>query len=103
MDRTYCSLLIVDDDANHRDIMTRRLEKEGYSVASADSGEKALNILEVEIFDLMLLDVTMPGMNGIDTLKQVRNIPQTKHMPVMMVTAISEKDTVIECIQAGAK
>ena len=102
MDRTYCSLLIVDDDEFSRDLLSRRLSKEGYTVATAENGKKALTLLEHETFDLILLDIMMPEIDGIETLQRIRSSPVLREIPVMMVTALNSRNDVCQCIELGA-
>lgn len=102
MDRTNSSLLIVDDKKKNRDLLCKVLQREGYIVATANTGEEALQMLELESYDLILLDIMMPGMNGIEVLTNIRANPETKHIPVMMVTALNDKESVVQCIQLGA-
>lgn len=102
MDRTYCSLLVVDDDEFNRDLLSRRLSREGYNIATAVNGENALSILETEIFDLILLDIMMPDIDGIEVLKRIRSCPTLRDTPVMMVTALTDREIVMQCIELGA-
>jgi CheY-like chemotaxis protein len=102
MNRTHSSLLVVDDDAVNRDLLSRRLGKEGYTVAAAESGTAALAMLEFEAYDLVLLDIMMPDIDGIDVLREIRSRPTTRDMPVMMVSAMNDRENVIKCIEHGA-
>jgi CheY-like chemotaxis protein len=102
MDRTYCSLLVVDDDEANRDLLSRRLSREGYNVAVARDGKGAFEILESETFDLILLDILMPDIDGIEVLRQIRSCPPFMNVPVMMVTALSDRGYVMKCIELGA-
>jgi len=100
--RTNKSLLVVDDDENNRDILSRRLEKEGYTVATASDGQEALNMLRVEQFDLVLLDVMMPKMDGYEVLLRIKADSNSLNTPVVMISAVKEKDSIISCLQLGA-
>ncbi len=95
-------VLVVDDVEANRAILCRRLEKFGYSFQSADSGATALAILQQETPDIILLDYMMPQMNGVEVLRQLRRDPQMQEVPVIMVTARTEGDAVIEALEAGA-
>jgi len=96
------SLLVVDDDENNRSILSRRLEKEGYTVAAVDSGQEALHLLRFERFDLILLDVMMPGMDGYDVLLRIKADSNSLDTPVIMISAIKDKNCVINCLHLGA-
>lgn len=96
------SLLIVDDDEDNRNILCRRLEKEGYTVISASSGQEALDILRFEQFDMILLDVMMPEIDGYEVLLRIKADSGTVNTPVIMISAIREKDAVINCLGLGA-
>jgi len=96
------SLLVVDDDEDNRSILCRRLEKEGYTVATACNGQDALNLLRYEQFDLVLLDVMMPGMDGYEVLLRIKADSNTLDTPVIMISAFKDKDYVIKCLQLGA-
>ncbi len=96
------TLLVVDDIADNRDILARRLRKKGYPVREAVDGESALAAIFAGGIDLVLLDVMMPGLSGIDVLKQVRRTHSESELPIIMVTAKSESDDVVEAISAGA-
>ena len=99
---TNKSLLVVDDDENNRTILSRRLEKEGYTVATTGNGREALNLLRFEQFDLILLDVMMPEMDGYEVLLRIKADSNSLDTPVIMVSAIKDKDCVVNCLQLGA-
>ena len=96
------TLLIVDDELLNRDALQRRLARVGYRVLTADSGQSALDIAGAQRVDLVLLDVMMPGMDGIETLKRLRRSRSVAELPVIMVTAKDSPDDVIEALDAGA-
>ncbi len=96
------SILIVDDNEMNRDLLRRRMEQEGYHVAAANGGKQALEMLRHERFDLMLLDLMMPEMDGFEVLKQVKGDPRHTSMPVMMITADNDVESVKNCIRLGA-
>jgi CheY-like chemotaxis protein len=85
-------VLVVDDDAMNLRFAARLLRELGYSGALANDGEKALRLIDEQSFDLVLLDINMPGMNGQDTLKALRARPG-KRLPVLMVTGHGDDDT----------
>ncbi|MBF0329377.1 MAG: sigma-54-dependent Fis family transcriptional regulator [Nitrospirae bacterium] len=93
-------LLVVDDDSFVRDTVIGNFKDEGYSVSGAGSGAEALDMMRKESFDVMLLDMRMPGMNGIETLKEVRKIDP--ELPVIIITGHGDIPTAIECTKLGA-
>jgi sigma-B regulation protein RsbU (phosphoserine phosphatase) len=95
-------LLVVDDNENNRDILSRRLARRGHTVDVAENGEKALDILERESFDLILLDIMMPGIDGIEVLKRVRKKYSAGDLPVIMATAKDESEDVVKALEIGA-
>jgi serine/threonine protein kinase len=97
-----CTLLVVDDDEGNRDLLGRRLQREGFGVALADSGPTALEILGHKQIDLVLLDVMMPGMSGLDVLRAMRAIPSLAGTPVIMATANTDSKDVVEALDLGA-
>jgi PAS domain S-box-containing protein len=95
-------LLVVDDDEPNRDLLGRRLLRSGYDVRLAGSGEQALAILAGERIDLLLLDGTMPGMSGLDVLREIRRTRPASEFPVLMVSANHQSDGVVAALRAGA-
>lgn len=95
-------LLIVDDIADNRAILLRRFQRHGFEVVEADSGQKALELIDSQEFDLVLLDVMMPGIDGIETLKRIRSQKSASALPVIMVTAKSESENIVESLGLGA-
>jgi sigma-B regulation protein RsbU (phosphoserine phosphatase) len=101
---TESALLIVDDNEDNRYTLTRRLQREGYqNLASAADGQQALDLLQSRPFDLMLLDVMMPGLNGYQVLERMRADSRLRHIPVIMISALDEIESVIRCIELGAE
>ncbi len=96
------TLLVVDDELLNRDALQRRLERVGYRVLVADSGPSALAIAAAQHVDLVLLDVMMPGMDGLETLRQLRQTRAVSELPVIMVTAKDGSEDVVEALDAGA-
>jgi CheY-like chemotaxis protein len=96
------TLLVVDDSAENRDILARRLRRKGFRVLEADSGPAALELIEREPVDLMLLDIMMPGMNGLEVLRIVRRSRPAHVLPVIMATARSESEDMVEALEMGA-
>jgi diguanylate cyclase (GGDEF)-like protein len=95
-------ILIVDDIADNRTILLRRFQRHGFEVVEADSGLKALELIDSQEFDLVLLDVMMPGIDGVETLKRIRSQRSASTLPVIMVTAKSESDNIVESLGLGA-
>ena len=95
------SILIVDDNPK---FMKDALPMYGYDVTVAEDGIEALKILKdkEDLFDLILLDVMMPNMDGWDTLKAIRKNPKTQYIPVIMITAVSEDQKVVSGLKIGA-
>ncbi len=96
-------LLVVDDNETNRDLLARRLERCGHQVAVASNGRRALEMLREQPFDLLLLDVMMPQMNGFEVLRHLKGDPDLRHVPVIMISALEEMDSVVGCIEAGAE
>jgi two-component system sensor histidine kinase ChiS len=95
-------ILIVEDEAWNREWLARLLRRKGYIVDIAESGIEALEALEKEPFDLILLDHMMPGMSGIEVLGKVRKKFNPTLLPIIMVTAHSEMSNVIAALNLGA-
>ena len=95
-------ILVVDDIEANRDVLRRRLERTGYKVAVAASGSEALKSIEATAFDLVLLDVMMPGMSGIEVLQRVRKTRTPGELPIIMATAKDQSADMVQAFQAGA-
>ena len=95
-------ILVVDDDAMNLKMACFILDQKSYPVITAMSGEECLEVLEREQVDLILLDVEMPGMNGIATLEKIRQHKEYSSIPVMFLTADATEDTVIAAGRLGA-
>jgi len=96
-------VLVVDDVENNRDVLSRQLERQGYSVATAENGRQALARLRAETFELVLLDVMMPEMDGYEVLRRLKADKALRNIPVIMISALSELDSVVRCIGMGAE
>jgi diguanylate cyclase (GGDEF)-like protein/PAS domain S-box-containing protein len=96
------ALLVVDDNENNRDVLSRRLRQKGYLVAVAADGAEALAQIERESYDLILLDVEMPGMSGLEVLTRLRVHRSQTQLPVIMVTARTEGTDIVEAFGLGA-
>ncbi len=97
------ALLVIDDIEDNRYALTRRLAREGYTnVATAVDGEEALQLLSSKSFDLVLLDIMMPKLNGYQVLEHMKGDDKLRHVPVIMISAVDEIDSVVRCIELGA-
>jgi adenylate cyclase len=96
-------LLVVDDNKVNRLLLTRSLEVQGHSVASAENGRVALEMLRRESFDLLLLDMEMPEMDGFQVLEQLVNDRQLHDLPVIVTSSLEGIDNVVRCIELGAE
>jgi adenylate cyclase len=96
------SLLVVDDNEANRDMLSRRLIHSGYAITAADSGVQAQTLIEQQQFNLVLLDIMMPGISGLDVLKWLRSRRDSSDMAVIMVTAKAESEDVVEALELGA-
>jgi class 3 adenylate cyclase len=97
-----CDILIVDDDENNREMVARRLARDGYVVEVTASGQQALAVLLTRPVDLVLLDVMMPAMSGYEVLQRLKSEPALRDIPVLMISALDEVDSVARCIELGA-
>ncbi|MCH7622438.1 MAG: response regulator [Chloroflexi bacterium] len=97
------SLLVVDDNEMNRDMLSRRLERQGHTVAVAEGGRQALEMVRSEPFDLVLLDIMMPDVDGYQVLRGLKSDSTLRHIPVIMLSALDEMDSVVRCIQMGAE
>jgi sigma-B regulation protein RsbU (phosphoserine phosphatase) len=96
-------ILVVDDVEDNRHLLTRRLNREGYrDIASAADGEEALALIAETAFDLVLLDVMMPKCDGYQVLERLKAGGQLHELPVIVISALNEMDSVVRCIQLGA-
>lgn len=96
-------LLVVDDQEANRDVLSRRLAHEGYASASAENGRQALGMLAEGSYDLVLLDIMMPEMDGYEVLLRLKADDRLRHIPVIMISALSELESVVRCIEMGAE
>jgi class 3 adenylate cyclase len=94
---------VVDDNALSRDLLSRRLERDGYVVSQAEDGLKALEVLENEPFDVVLLDVIMPKIDGVEVLRRLQSSGRLRGAPVIMLSAMDEVQQAVHCIELGAE
>ncbi len=97
------TILIADDDTGNRDLLRRRLEFEGHQVVEARNGQEVLTFLKAHACDLILLDLMMPEMDGLQTLARLKQEPQWRELPVIMISALDELRSVVRCIEMGAE
>ena len=97
------AVLVVDDNEDNRYTLTRRLKRQGYeNVATAVHGRHALDLLAARSFDLVLLDIMMPEMNGYEVLETMQADSKLRDVPVLMISAVDEIDSIVRCIELGA-
>src|SRR6516162_5809562 len=102
MAASQATVLIVDDEELNRDGLARRLQRHDYEVAVAKGGREAIELLGGRQFDLVLLDIMMPGMNGLEVLKFLRRVDSLVDLPIIMVTAKGESEDIVEALELGA-
>lgn len=95
-------VLVVDDNENNRDLISRRLLRDGCELATAENGTQALQTLKTADFDLILLDIMMPEMDGFAVLSALKRDARLQHIPVIMISAVDELKSVVRCIEMGA-
>ena len=96
-------VLAVDDNRENLDVLARRLSRHGLEVETVESGLAALNAIRSAAFDLVLLDVMMPEVDGYEVLRELKSASETRDIPVIMISALDELDSVVRCIEAGAE
>jgi class 3 adenylate cyclase len=97
------AILVVDDDRENRELLARRLTRDGHRVRKASGGTEALSILHAEPVDLVLLDVMMPDLDGPTVLARIKQAPDRRHIPVLMISALDETASVVRAIELGAE
>jgi adenylate cyclase len=96
-------LLLADDDKSNRELLQRRLDKLGYQVTVCGDGREALELVLAGQFDLVLLDLLMPGLDGREVLARLKAAPALRHLPVIMLSALDELEDIVGCIELGAE
>jgi adenylate cyclase len=99
---TQAYVLVVDDDSVNRLLLSRSLEREGHRFATAEDGRRALEMLRAESFDIVLLDVVMPEIDGFEVLAQMQSDGELRHIPVIMISALEDIESVVRAIELGA-
>ena len=95
-------VLIVDDEEDIRELVELYMSREGYEVRSCDTGEQALNLAQAYLPDLIVLDLMLPGMNGLDVCRQLKSDTQTQRIPIIMLTAKGEEADIVSGLELGA-
>ena len=104
MNPAEAALLVVDDIEDNRYTLTRRLSREGYTnLTTAANGREALDLLQGKPIDLVLLDIMMPDMSGYEVLERLKADPNLRHIPIIMISAVDEIESVIRCVELGAE
>jgi DNA-binding response OmpR family regulator len=96
-------LLVVDDNESNRDVLSRHLQQQGHTVTTAEDGNQALAMLQREGFDLVLLDIMMPEVDGYQVLEQMKSDPALNHLPVLLLSARDDLESVVRGIAMGAE
>jgi class 3 adenylate cyclase len=96
------TILVVDDNEINRDLLARRLTRDGHQVVTAADGRQALDLIRLQPFDLILLDIIMPELNGFEVLQRLKADRELRHIPVLMISAYQEIDSVARCVEIGA-
>jgi CheY-like chemotaxis protein len=96
-------LLVVDDSELNRDVLTRRLKRQGHAVRAVENGREALEALSEEHFDLVLLDIMMPEIDGFEVLRRLKADAVLRDLPVIVISALEEIDSAVRCIEMGAE
>src|SRR5258707_6123759 len=96
-------LLVVDDNAQNREVLSRHLQRQGYYVVTVENGRQAIEMMSSAPFDLLLLDIMMPEMDGYEVLRLLKQDKAFSHIPVIMISALDEIESVVRCIEMGAE
>jgi MinD-like ATPase involved in chromosome partitioning or flagellar assembly/DNA-binding response OmpR family regulator len=96
-------ILVVDDNPTNCDLLSRQLERQGHTVSTATNAAQALRLLKAVAFDLILLDVIMPGVNGLELLQQIKQNDKLKHIPAIAISALDAIDSAVKCLELGAE
>jgi class 3 adenylate cyclase len=97
----YVVLVVDDFEANRRSV-SRNLKLQGHAVVTAEDGRQALELLRERPFDMVLLDIIMPELDGYQVLEQIHADPQLRHIPVVVLSGVEEMDSIVRCIELGA-
>jgi DNA-binding response OmpR family regulator len=97
------TLLVVEDSELNRDVLTRRLQREGHVVTAVANGREALEILQAQAFDLVLLDILLPEMDGYELLRRLKADAGLRDLPVIVISALDQIESTVRCIEMGAE
>jgi CheY-like chemotaxis protein len=97
------TILVVDDNRANRELLERRLTRDGFVVRTAANGAEALEVIRADSVDVVLLDIMMPVMDGYETLERIKVDPELRHLPVIMLTSLDEPESITRCIEQGAE
>jgi len=103
MTEEHGRILVVDDNRVNRLKLSMGLEQQGHIVGLAEDGQQALDMLRGQPFDVVLLDIVMPGMDGYQALEHIKGDPDLRHIPVIVISALDEIDSAVRCIEMGAE
>ncbi len=95
-------VLIVDDNEINRDMLMRRLRRKDFNLSIAVNGREAMSMIQTHLYDLILLDIMMPEVDGYAVLTYLKKDPQLRSIPVIMISALEEMDSVMKCMEIGA-
>ena len=96
-------ILVVEDEQDIRDLLVFNLQKNGFNVRAVDNGEKALSLIRTDNFDLILLDLMIPGISGFDLARILKNDDETSEVPIIMLTAKGEESDIVKGLEIGAQ
>ena len=97
------NILVIDDDPLNRRLLTATLERQGHQTSSAEDGKTALAMLAEDRPDVVLLDLVMPGMDGMEVLERIKGDEQLRHLPVIVISGVDDAESVVRCIEMGAE
>jgi putative two-component system response regulator len=103
MPTTNGRILVADDDVLNSTLLAVSLEEEGFAVEATGDGRRALDLLQAKPFDILLLDLLMPEMDGYQVLEHLKADPKMRHLPVIVISAADELDSIVKCIELGAE
>jgi adenylate cyclase len=96
------SILVIEDNRVHRQTLTASLERDGHTVTTADNGREGLDLALAKPFDVILLDIVMPEMDGFQVLERIKADPNVRHLPVIVITSVDDIPSAVRCIEMGA-
>ena len=103
IDQNKSKILVVEDEQDIRDLLVFNLQKNGFNVRAVDNGEKALSLIRTDNFDLILLDLMIPGISGFDLARILKNDDETSEVPIIMLTAKGEESDIVKGLEIGAQ